>query len=222
MHQTSKKRIAAKLWPRYSFTVEHLNYNARLFSWINKQSVPSFPSRFELYSYLAESLATISYLEFGVWKGDSIRRWSALNHSPESRFFGFDSFEGLPEEWHHGRGGSTSTAHFNLSGDVPCFDDPRIIPVRGWFQRTMPDFLKSFERNGPMVINNDSDLYSSTIYVLSKLDEIVLPGDLIVFDEFSSPANEFKAWTEYTNAFMRKTECIGMSNQWSQVAFRFL
>jgi len=38
-------------------------------------------------------------LEFGVWQGESTRFFAGLNRSPSSRFYGFDSFEGLPEDW---------------------------------------------------------------------------------------------------------------------------
>lgn len=36
-------------------------------------------------------------VEGGVWKGDTIR-WMA-NRYPDRNLYGFDSFEGLPENW---------------------------------------------------------------------------------------------------------------------------
>ena len=58
---------------------------------------PAFESREALYSHLYHntSLGPITYLEFGVYRGASIRRWSELQTHPASRFIGFDSFEGL-------------------------------------------------------------------------------------------------------------------------------
>lgn len=53
----------------------------------------------------------ILLLEFGVYKGDSMREFLRLNDSPNSLFYGFDSFEGLPEIW---RG--TSVEHFSTGG----------------------------------------------------------------------------------------------------------
>lgn len=221
MRLTTKKRAAAQIWRQFSPTVEQLNYNAKLVRWINSQNVPGFKNRFELYEFLNRELGQITYLEFGVWKGESLRRWAEINSHPKSRFFGFDSFEGLPETWHHGMGRTTGTERFSLHSQVPQFSDQRITPIKGWFQDTLPAFLSHFSAQGPLIINNDSDLYSSTLYTLAKLDGIFKTGDIIIFDEFTSPANEFRAWSEYLNAFMRKAECVAMSFNWCQAAFRF-
>src|SRR5690349_21597396 len=63
---------------------------------------PYFSDRFQLYEYVHGKLAgnePVDYLEFGVFQGTSIRKWISLNPHPKSRFFGFDTFEGLPEPW---------------------------------------------------------------------------------------------------------------------------
>src|SRR5690349_19329637 len=53
-----------------------------------------------LYDYVARSLVEpVSYLEFGVLKGATLRYWSGLLKHPDSFLHGFDSFEGLPENW---------------------------------------------------------------------------------------------------------------------------
>ncbi len=52
--------------------------------------------------------------------------------------------------------------------------------------------------------------------MVSTLDPVLEAGDVIIFDEYSSPANEYLAWEQHKRAFMRKAECIGMSDQWTQ------
>jgi len=57
------------------------------------------PDRYDLYNYIIYDVLEnrpIDYLEFGVWKGESLKYFSTLDQNPKSRFFGFDSFEGLP------------------------------------------------------------------------------------------------------------------------------
>ena len=41
----------------------------------------------------------IVFLEFGVYQGQSFKWWLALNNNPNSQFVGFDTFQGLPEDW---------------------------------------------------------------------------------------------------------------------------
>jgi hypothetical protein len=62
----------------------------------------SCKGRERMYDYVNEFSIkgeAIDYLEFGVWNGRSIRYWANLNKNENSRFFGFDSFQGLPEDW---------------------------------------------------------------------------------------------------------------------------
>lgn len=42
---------------------------------------------------------SFQYIEFGVWQGSSIKCIAHEFKNPKNRFFGFDSFEGLPETW---------------------------------------------------------------------------------------------------------------------------
>jgi hypothetical protein len=51
----------------------------------------------------------VLYLEFGVFKGRTTRYWSAKLRNPDARLHGFDSFEGLPEEWQTTPRGRSST-----------------------------------------------------------------------------------------------------------------
>src|ERR1700722_6594943 len=55
-----------------------------------------------LYDFAGNTIgraAPIFYMEFGVFEGDSMARIAERFSHPQARFFGFDSFEGLPEDW---------------------------------------------------------------------------------------------------------------------------
>ena len=95
-----------------------------------------------------------------------------------------------------------SKGYFGTAGKPPEIPDSRITRVKGWFQQTLPKFLETFRPGSQLIINNDSDLYSSTLYTLTVLDHFLVPGTIIIFDEF-------RAYKEYTSAYMRKlcTKC---------------
>src|SRR6202030_3461768 len=80
--------------------------------------------------------------------------------------------------------------------------DPRVQFVTGWFQDSLPRFLQTFEPQRPLVIHLDADLYSSTLFVLTSLAPHLVPGTVLVFDEFSSTStSEFRAFMDYASAF---------------------
>jgi hypothetical protein len=193
--------------------LEKTCWGLRFNNWFGKtrcSTLPYFQKRFDLYAYISEAVlkeAAIDYLEFGVAKGDSILEWIRLNNHPHSRFFGFDTFEGLPEVWKH-VGGSTPKGTFSADGLPPLVEnDSRVGFVKGLFQDTMPGFLSTFEPQNHLVLHMDADLYSSTLYVLASLNGLLGSGTIVLFDEFDSFDNEFRALEDFATAF-RKNYCV--------------
>lgn len=130
------------------------------------------------------------YLEFGVFEGRSLRWWISHLSTPGAHFVGFDSFEGLPEDWRPGMG----VGHF-ATGQPPDIQDPRVAFEVGWFEHTLPTF--SVPEHDQLIINIDSDLYSSAITVLDWSTPLLRPGTLIYFDEFPDRDHEMRALIEY-------------------------
>ena len=77
--------------------------------------------------------APMTYVEYGVHQGYSIALFASRNSSPESRFIGLDSFEGLPEDW--GSAGMPKGS-FDVGGSMPAVSDDRVRFVKG-FKRLM-------------------------------------------------------------------------------------
>lgn len=196
-----RRKAAARLWPKYILELDALNRNARLKDWHREHlKGPHFAERVAMHRYVRDQLEEpLDYLEFGVFEGKSLRLWTELCRSPESRLFGFDTFTGLPEKWELGAR-SLEEGFFALD-EMPRFDDPRVTLVKGLFQDTLPEFLKTYERRARMVIHCDADLYSSTLYLLTRIAEHLRPGDIIIFDEFSQPLHEFRAVEDWTAAY---------------------
>jgi len=134
-------------------------------------------------------------LEFGVYVGTTLRVIARERHGRE--VYGFDSFEGLPEDWRAGFPAGTFGGDMLPSGQP---DVPGAELVPGWFSDTLPGFLD--DHQGPVsFLHIDADLYSSARTVLQHVGPRLVPGSVIVFDEFFNypgwQDGEYRAWEEY-------------------------
>ncbi|HTO16914.1 MAG TPA: class I SAM-dependent methyltransferase [Edaphocola sp.] len=162
----------------------------------------------------------IDYLEFGVFGGTSFKWWLKNQNHLESKFFGFDTFEGLPEDWFLFKKG-------DMSMSQPELDDDRGQFIKGLFQETLGDFLRknySLENRksaARKVIHMDADLFSSTLFVLTSLAPYLNDGDIIFFDEFSVPNHEFAAWETFVASYYVDYEVLGAVNNYYQIAIKY-
>ena len=155
----------------------------------------------------------MEYLEFGVYQGESIKYWADLNRHKESRFTGFDSFEGLPENWREGQG----KGHFDVGGNLPLTSDPRIKFVKGWFDRTVPPFAREFATTKRLVVHLDADLYSSSMFPLVFLGPLMSAGTLLICDEFYDREHEFKALMDWRKIYRKDVRIIAEMENYSKV-----
>lgn len=179
----------------------------------------NYEDRFKLHEHVltTEQIADekIDYLEFGVAGGTSLEWWLKANTNLQSRFFGFDTFEGLPEDW-----GLFKKGEMGPGSHV--FQDRRCTLVKGLFQKTVPTFLEStsFESTTRKVLHLDADLFSSTLLVLILFASHLKSGDILLFDEFCVPNHEFLAFEIYTRMHNARYEFLGAVNNYLQVALK--
>jgi len=163
-------------------------------------------SRFAMYAWLAERLKgkAVRYLEFGVFEGESIREWARIVPSADSTFVGFDSFEGLPEDWGHAFA-TTKKGTFATGGRIPDIADPRVSFVKGWFNETLPQYVRELRADDrQLIVHLDADLYTSTTLVLHQLNGIMTSGTMLIFDEFGNPLHEYRALKDWAALFGRR------------------
>lgn len=181
----------------------------------------NYEARFKLHEHVLtnEHLTTekIDYLEFGVAGGTSLRWWLKANTNPQSRFFGFDTFEGLPEDWGLFKKGE-------MAPGVLAFQDARCTLVKGLFQTTVPRFLEStsFDSTTRKVLHLDADLFSSTLLVLVLFAAHLKSGDILIFDEFCVPNHEFSAFEIFAKMQNVQYELLGAVNNYLQVALKIV
>lgn len=161
-------------------------------------------------------------LEFGVYRGTTINQISEF--LPDKKIWGFDSFEGLPEDWlltNDKTNIKFPKGTFNVKQETLNVSQ-NVVLVKGWFKDSIPKWK---EKNSNVIISLmhlDCDLYDSTKNVLTNLNDQILPDTIIIFDElynWNNPKNyelwekgEYQALREWVSEFNREFEVISRNN----------
>jgi hypothetical protein len=175
-----------------------------------------FDSQRELIEYALRSAKVDGhYMEFGVFTGGTIRFMAARTGGRV--IHGFDSFEGLPEAW---GGFNLGRRAFDVKGRLPRV--PANVRLhRGWFDVSLPEWLKA-NPGSIAFIHIDCDLYSSTKTILTLVADRLVPGTIMLFDEYFNYPNwehhEFKAFQELVADRVVGYTYLGFARQ--QVAVR--
>jgi Macrocin-O-methyltransferase (TylF) len=177
-----------------------------------------FRDRWELLVHTARSAPEQGLmLEFGVADGASLRYVaSRVTRS----FHGFDSFEGLPEDW---SGTFERKGKFGRSGALPEVPaNARLYP--GWFAETLPRFLGEHAGEAVAFAHVDCDIYASTATVLEHLGDRLRPGAILVFDEYFNYPNwqrhEWRAFQEFVRDTGTTYTYLGFAQKNGHVAVR--
>ena len=132
----------------------------------------------QLYWALDQRSIEGECLEFGVFEGRTINKMAS--YDPSTTFWGFDSFKGLPENLQFGRK-KIIKGYFSLEGKPPKVKE-NVRLIVGWFK----DTISKWKLDNPgqiSFLHIDGDLYSSARTVLFELNNRIIPGTIIVFDE---------------------------------------
>lgn len=163
------------------------------------------------------------YFEMGVCIGKTINFIAALN--PTQTIYGFDSFEGLPEDWDRDDQVIPMGTFALKNPDEMPFVLHNVKLYKGWFKESLPAFKKNFFNGSQLAfLHIDCDLYSSTVDVFEALDENIVPGTIIVFDELynypGAERHEFKAFTEFLRRSGLNAEYLAYNINHEQVVIR--
>lgn len=140
-----------------------------------------------------------TWAEFGVADGSTLRRIAAARGN--ARVWGFDCFDGLPEEWVRKDSVIHKQGHF-AQPHIPKVNGAHL--VTGLFQ----DVLPSWHPPTPITLAHiDCDIYSGAIAALRHIKSKLAPGAIIAFDEIleypGHEEHEIRALFEVTQEGLR-------------------
>lgn len=167
------------------------------FNWVRDNLSVKGNSKHEVIKLSLEQATLDGYiLEFGVRNGKSANYIADLR--PKSYIYGFDTFEGLPEDWVMSPRKTHKKGAFGLN-------KKGILPEHRknatWIKGLFQDTLKDWRNKHPGIvsfIHIDSDTYSACKYVLSTLNDQLVPQTIILLDDLYSWGME-KEPKHYTN-----------------------
>lgn len=188
-----------------------------------KESVP-FVTDAEVLRYASDKVSVQGlFIELGVCSGKTINFIAGLN--PHKKIYGFDSFQGLPEDWKKG--------NYILKKRTFASKNPEQLPstlnnvklIVGLFEDTLGKFSNSFDANVQIAFMHiDCDIYSSTATAFSTLGSRIRPGTILIFDElYNYPGfenHEFKALKEFLIEYDFKADYLAYNAYHEQVAIQ--
>jgi len=166
-------------------------------------------------------------LEFGTATGRTLNQFA--HWLPGKTIYGFDSWQGLPEKFN-----DLPAGHFAQALPEVL---PNCVLIQGWFgarpsqdQSNIAEHTAQSFANlhlGPIaLLHLDADLYSSTKTVLDAFHAHIVPGTVILFNEYwNHPTwkkHEYKAWQEHCATYGVKYEYIGYASDHQEVAIRVI
>jgi hypothetical protein len=174
----------------------------------------------EAMEYVAVTGLEGDYLEFGVFQGRTFipaYHFAQRNNLKGMRFYGFDSFAGLPAIKGNDEGGEFTQGQYCLS--LEQFKKliskrgvrlDKIDLVKGWYDEVLNDGTRkhlSLEKAALVFV--DCDLYESTVPVLNFITDYLQSGTIIAFDDWycfkgdpeKGEHKAFREWLQKNSAF---------------------
>lgn len=167
-----------------------------------------FLAHYELYQKVVNLPGDI--VELGVYRGSSLMTWANFMEirnmgDRHKKIVGFDNFKGFgdfdekdgiekPEVGKKAGGFNSDGFEDQLRDAIKIFDQDRFIPykprihlVKGNAEETIPQYIEQNPGMRISLLHFDVDLYRPTKVALECLWDLVVPGGVVIFDEYAIP-----------------------------------
>lgn len=167
-------------------------------------------SHFELYKMIIDKPGSV--VELGVFKGNSLIQFATfrelLENENSRKIIGFDIFGEFPESKAFSSD-EKFVSNWNelFKGEIPTEKDlqssldhkgvKNVELVKGNILETLPVYLKENPHLKISLLHIDTDVYEPSKLALELLFDCVVPGGLIVLDDYGTVEGETKAVDEF-------------------------
>lgn len=191
----------------YEFFKDHMK-NSSIF--LKPKDIRKFAIFKSLENFKDKKNEENLFLEFGVFKGESINFFAKILKKNKTLIYGFDSFEGLEEDWNMNEFNPIGT--FSLNKKTPK-TEANVVLIKGKVQNTLDSFLNRNNNKKIIFAHLDMDTYKPTKFTLSKIKPFLTKGSVILFDQFYG----FPNWQNHEyKAFIEE---FGQSKEYKYIAF---
>lgn len=198
--------------------------------YVRRVTMKRFLAHYELFRLVVEKPGDI--VELGVYRGTTLVQWANFLECRNigdrtRRVIGFDNFTGFrrldPEDGPPDERAGKVTGGFNCSDVerqleemIAIFDADRFVPqkariklIKGDIEETVPRFVEEQPGTRISLLHFDCDVYAPTLTGLRHLWPLVIPGGVVVFDEYG-----IEPWAGESRAADQFFEEIGYHPQW--------
>jgi hypothetical protein len=189
------------------------NYENAFYWFSDISRINKILAHFEIYKMIVDKPGDV--IELGVYKGVSLTRLLTYRNSLESdvsrKIVGFDTFGVFPRENLTLREDRDFVDNFEeMGGKGLTLEEARFIYNRKGFQnfdlvagdvfKTIPEYIEKNPHLRISLLHLDMDVQEPTEFALNMLYSRIVPGGLIVVDDYNVVAGA----TEVIDRFVRK------------------
>lgn len=164
-----------------------------------------FLAHYEFFRMIVDLPGDI--VELGVYRGTTLMGWANFLEirnmgDRQKQVFGFDNFKGftgfdekdgiqVQENAKTEQGFDSSVFEEILEDAISIYDKDRFIPykprvklIKGNIEETVPEFVRTTPGLRISLLHFDCDLYQPTKIALEHFWPLVVPGGVVLFDEY--------------------------------------
>lgn len=187
---------------------KYCDYENGFYLTSDARRIPKIIAHYELYKSIVGLTGHV--VEFGVYKGASFIRWCNFRNVLESeasrKIIGFDAFGKFPAQ--SDRDDSRFIEGFEKSGGegIPVPELQKSLESKGFgntelvagdISKTLPKYLEENPELRFSLIHIDVDVYEPTRVILNSIYDRLVPGGLVVLDDYGIISGETRAVDEF-------------------------